>query len=141
MYIPLAEVQIKTEEDIVKYPLSKVDPCTSIVHHSQPSRFLQRETNISDTPAERLYRATVTQIPQFLVRFSLFLVESSMTTNSCIDRSAETSVDIDTDGQGQNGFDQHPVRCDSRGNAQFNGSNDEIRFRYQPTQSTVRAVR
>jgi len=67
LYIPLSEVQIKDEEDIAKYPLSK------------------KETNISETPAERLYQATVTQIPQFLIALLKLLLTSTPTAKAKTD--------------------------------------------------------
>ncbi|CAF4639227.1 unnamed protein product, partial [Rotaria sp. Silwood1] len=61
LYIPLSEVQIKIEDEVVKYPLSK------------------QETNIPDTAAERLYLATLSQIPQFLIALLKLLLTSTPT--------------------------------------------------------------
>ncbi|CAF0832813.1 unnamed protein product [Adineta ricciae] len=61
LYVPLSEVQIKIEDEIAKYPLSK------------------KEVNIPDTAAERLYRATLTQIPQFLIALLKLLLTSTPT--------------------------------------------------------------
>ncbi|CAF4020323.1 unnamed protein product, partial [Rotaria sordida] len=61
LYIPLSEIQIKIEDEVVKYPLSK------------------KETDIPDTAAERLYRATLSQIPQFLIALLKLLLTSTPT--------------------------------------------------------------
>ncbi|CAF3183298.1 unnamed protein product [Rotaria sp. Silwood2] len=61
LYIPLSEIQMTIEDEVVKYPLSK------------------KETDISDTAAERLYRATLAQIPQFLIALLKLLLTSTPT--------------------------------------------------------------
>ena len=97
MYIPLSELQIKIEDEIVKYPLSKV--FSSIIFFNQENIvvfFVQKETNISDTAAERLYRATLPQIPQFLVKTKKIKILFQTLLFSNVDRSFEITSDIDT---------------------------------------------
>ncbi|CAF0947828.1 unnamed protein product [Didymodactylos carnosus] len=61
LYISLSETQMQNEDEITKYPLSK------------------KETVVPDIPAERLYHATLPQIPQFLIAMLKLLLTSTPT--------------------------------------------------------------
>ncbi|GBM17905.1 Striatin-interacting protein 1 [Araneus ventricosus] len=64
MYVSLAEVQIKKEEEIAKLPLSK------------------KETSIPQTPVEILYQAILPSLPQYMIALLKILLAAAPTSKA-----------------------------------------------------------